>query len=393
MIARYLPDMSLSGWFMLLSRGAVGHSKAPARFIEKLDVHEVYKNNMQVYCFQNGRQGIHAFFRNLQQRRGKGTVVLSSQICRVVPQLIKQLGFTLRFVDIDTSYPSPSPAQFLEAVDDTTVCIVIAPVCGYMQYDWSTLFENLKDIDVFLDLAQGLLLENNLPELMFEKASAAVYSFSVGKGLDSGGGMLFTRFGGNMPEYSRAGKIHFFAVFLQCLLLRAAISTGLYPFLIRYLESAMESQKEFKEMRDADCYSVPEDIFILWEEKLRHFELDVKRARARARAIKNLLPVQQHCRDISVYCDEKSVFLRQILRLKDAARRDSVLCMLRRAVDCIPAGETLPGEYLAEFRGVRFPNAELFRKDALHLPFLGRLNEKQFKIFQRALQDALQQSH
>lgn len=279
MIARYLPDMSLAGWFMLFSGNAVRHSETPARFIERLDAHGAYKNGMQVYSFQNARQGIHSFFRSLRQRRGKGTVVLSSQICRVVPLLIKQLGFTLRFVDIDTAYPSPSPAQFFEAVDDTTVCIVISPVCGYLQHDWSPLFENLKDVEVFLDFAQGLLLEKNLPALMFEKASAVVYSFSAGKGLDSGGGLLFTRFGDSARGHSRAGKIHFFAVFLQCLLLRAAVSSGLYPFLLRYLESALDGQKEFKGMRDIDCYSAPEGIFGLWEEKLRHFEFDVKRAR------------------------------------------------------------------------------------------------------------------
>jgi len=97
----------------------------------------------------------------------------------------------------------------------------------------------------------------------------------------------------------------------------------------------------------------------------------------------------ERLRDTPVYFSDQASHLRQVIRVRDAARRDELVARLRMAdVDCAPAGEPLPATANA---ASDFPNAHAFRRDAVRLPFLGRLNDAEFYRFRTALEQTVVQ--
>jgi hypothetical protein len=125
----------------------------------------------------------------------------------------------------------------------------------------------------------------------------------------------------------------------------------------------------------------------VWADRCAAFGIDVERARDRARRIGALPVVASTCRDLDLYCDDASTHLRQVLRLQRAGRRTAIIDGLRRmGVDCAPAGEPLPA---VEEPARQFPNATQFTRDAIRLPFLGRLNDAQQLHVEHALEVAL----
>ena len=86
--------------------------------------------------------------------------------------------------------------------------------------------------------------------------------------------------------------------------------------------------------------------------------------------------------------DPASTHLRQIVRARNQTARDALLDELRRGgVDCAPAGELLPHEYLGDApSGSAFPNALRFKAEAIRLPFLGRLGDSAFARLKGALE-------
>lgn len=389
MIPRYVPDVHFGAWCSWLL-GEKKQADIKTDFFKLIDPYGWHENKSHVYLFENARQGLYAYFQEVKRKLHGGKVLISAQICPVVPLMMKDLGFAVRFVDIDASYPAPSPQQFLDALDKETVGVIVAPLYGCLQKEWAGLFEKLRGVPVVLDMAQGLLLDDEAYAELFQKSNAVVFSFGLGKGLDAGGGLLLSDAALDVSRFGCIKKSGFMKIFFQSMVLRCVLAAGMYRLIVRQLDEAVAADKKPARMDSVHVRLAPEDMVLLWKTKLCSYAGDVLRARKRAQVLKDMPVVQEHCKDIYVFCDESAVFLRQVLRFKDAVKRDSVLQKLRkRGVDCLAAGEPLPCEYFTGCENMDFENARAFKEQSIRLPFLGRLTEKQFAQLKLHLDDIL----
>ncbi len=388
MIPRYIPDLKLSVWARWLTAETSEVQVSQAGVIRILNGNE---NTRNAFAFISARQCLYAYFKLLKQTLGKGTILIPAQICPVVTYIVKELGFIVRFVDSDISYPTPSVNQYLQAIDQDTIGIVISPLYGYIQADWGPLLEKLGRIKLILDLAQGIGLREYIGPL-FMKADAVVYSFAIGKGLDTGGGLLLTSNPLNVIGYNHNRKIYYLSIMLKGALLWFSNISKLYPYLAKRLELAIEMEKKPDMAELSSCHLAPKDIYSLWNAKLQFFLDDITRARNYARVLGKLPLIQMACRDVQIFCNSNAIYLRQIIRFKDVSLRKRVLNTLQQCgVDCLPAGELLPAEYFDSEECIDYPNARAFREDSVRLPFLGRMSERKFNQFKQKLEDAIAQ--
>jgi dTDP-4-amino-4,6-dideoxygalactose transaminase len=386
MIERYRPDLHLATWMRWLMTGSGEASQVQGDFIRSLGS---YHQDKHPLVFMNARSGIYAYFNHLRHRVGRGTVLIPAQICPVVPYAIRACGFVVRFIDSDDRYPSPSSGQYLDGLTGETVAVVISPLYGYLPGGFQEFGQSLREVKIFLDMAQGLLLADLLDPQLLQRADALVYSFAPGKGVDTGGGLLLTKDRLEVSGYRLQKKIHYLPIFSQVMLLRFLIISNLYSVFLKRLEREIEVDKE-EALAKYPGKLAPAEIFSLWQAKLQVFAGDIQRARKRAVRLSKSALVQQACD--SSFFDGSAIHLRQVLRFRDVRLRDQVMQSLRRdGVDCAPAGEALPSEYFAEKDLPDFPKARAFRQESLRLPFLGRLCEREFQQLQQTLEVALAQ--
>ena len=310
-------------------------------------------------------------------------LIVSAQICPLVPILARQCGFAVRFVDVGAALPVPSATQLSTAIDENTAGVIIAPMYGFLAGDYTPLVDRLRQMPhtrLILDLAQGLGLNEPLA-ILRPAADAVVYSFGLGKGLDCGGGLLLTRSPLPRPKQRRRTS---FAPLIQSLGVRTCSALGIYRLLAGSLDSAVEKDKQSESLGDARASS---SLFCLWQSRLATFLDEVRLARARSLQLAELGSLQTTFRNTEDYLGGPGTHLRQILRLRDPAERDRMINRLRAAgIDAAPAGEPLPGDYFPDVMNADFPHAAAFRQDALRLPFLGRLSERQFAFLGRQLE-------
>ena len=310
-------------------------------------------------------------------------MVVSSQICVAVRHAIRNAGLVPVYVDIDESFPTPSPQQLAAAIDSNTAAIIVAPFYGYIQSDWGALTEACRDIPICVDMAQGLLLEERMAPLI-DHAAALLYSFSIGKGLDIGGSVLFTlqplATGADRRGAVRAGTI------LNGLLLRTLVRFGLYRLIVPLIEQAVEDDHDPGTLRGSFASRDVAGHRPIWAARAAAYAAEVQHSRDAAGRIFGNAVVKRACRDREVYGDPGATHLRQVIRLQDAARRDAVIEALHQhGIDCAPAGEPLPSG--DDERA--FPNAVRFNADAIRLPFLGRLTDGERAQVEHAIEAAL----
>lgn len=386
MIPRYQPDLDLASWLRWMLTKPNHTDIAQKRFIQALNqgLPQPYP-----FVFTKARYGLYAYFRHLKQTAGGGTVLISAQICPIVPYVVQAAGFSIRFVDSDLIYPTPSATQYQNAIDQNIVAIIIAPMYGYLQPHWEPLLQNLGSIKLVLDLAQGLMLNPCLDAALFQKASAIIYSFSLGKGLDTGGALLLSTTPLKLEGYRQLSRFYNAGILLQAVVLRLLIISGLYAHFISQIDTEVDSDK-FIDTGQLANHLASNNLYLLWENKLKAFVADITVARQRACQLGELSAVQQMCTG-STFFDTCATHLRQIIRLKDAKLRNCILDTLRRSgVDSAPAGEPLPHEYFDTMLP-DFPNAQSFRQAAIRLPFLGRISETEFQQLKQTLDAALNQ--
>lgn len=383
MIPRYVPGTGLHDLLRLL-RSSHQSAGAKERVIGALS----YDGKLrQATAFESLRKGLYIYFKALKQQTGRGRILVSAQICPIVAAVIRKAGFEVGFVDIATSCPTPSPEQFAHALDSSIVGVLIAPFYGHLQRSWNVLLEKLGDRRLVLDLAQGLGLAAQIAALA-HRADALAYSFSLGKGLDTGGGLLLTRERLDVVGMVTCNTLALAQPLIQCIALRCAISVGLYSPLIRRIDRAVEDSDV--DWSPSTAYLAADRIFGVWEARLEPFSLEVARARARVEQLQKLLAKCELLRDSELLCNGGSTHLRQVIRLRSSTLRAGVIDRLhRRGIDCASAGEPLPGEYLGGYAASDFPNAAAFHAEAIRLPFLGRLSDHQFDGFKTALESIL----
>jgi len=330
--------------------------------------------------FEQGRDGLAAWLRALRATPG-ARVVVSAQICVAVRVAIQAAGLAPVYVDLDDRHPTPSARQFAEALGPNVAAVIVAPFYGYIQADWQPLLEALGPTPLCLDLAQGLGLESQLAPLV-ARADAVLYSFSVGKGLDLGGAVVFTRQPLATPDRPapavRAGAV------LSSLAIRALVALGLYRFALPAIERRIDEDPEAAAPSSTAAFTVA-SVAGYWGARAAAYRAEVQRSRACAVRLAALPAVVAGCRDLDVYGDSSATHLRQVIRLRHAPSRAATVAALRRAgIDCAPAGEPLPPAADGQY-----PNAAQFRADAIRLPFLGRLTAAQQGRVERGLEMSL----
>jgi len=341
-----------------------------------------------------GRVGIRLLFEALARGDNRRTVVMSAQACPIVPRVVLACGFTPFFADVDPAVASPGARELTMAYEaaggrDRVAAVIASPIYGYAPPGIGDLKHALgQNVKLLADFAQGALIDGEGASLV-AAADAAIFSFGVGKGADTGGGLLAVRdipISGLPPAQELAGSVALVR------LLRTVETLGLCRWLTPYLDrqgdkDARPDAAEFK------TEILTEDAFNVLAPALDRFRSDVARARQRAQILFENRILRNVCRDVDVYASSQFTHLRQILRLRDPGRRAPVLARLRAAgIDALPAGEKLPSRYLAatqyETCGDWY-NARQFLADAIRLPFLARLNDRAFDHLLKTLEDAL----
>ncbi len=258
--------------------------------------------------------------------------------------------------------------------------MLVAPFYGHLSADWTALTANLGGARLVLDLAQGIGLGERAAPLI-ARADALGFSFGLGKGVDAGGALLLTR--EPLQATPRlAPPAPWPALRPAALWLLAA--TGLYSLIPRSLVDSSSAVDSFTPRPGAGPI-VPG--YARWSAALEEFLRAIELARSRARVLAgSAFAGSVKCR--AACFDPGSTHLRQIVRVSDAAARDPLLQELRRAgIDCAPAGEALPHEYLEDaLSGEHFPNALGFKAESIRLPFLGRLGDSAFARLRAALE-------
>lgn len=381
MIARYRPALDVAAWWSFLA------CSDPASARQQVVLRLGGPRAHRAHAFVSARQALFAYLSQLRRRAGSAArVLLSAQICPVVPELVRHAGLEPAFVDLDSSFPTPLPESFARGVDANTLAVVLSPMYGFFPRGWDAFLDKLGTAKLVLDLAQGLLLGDRIEQRLLQRADAVVYSFALGKGLDTGGGLIFSE--DLDPDLTRGARWDGqWATLAGALALGTIQALGLYGPLVGRLEGQIEAGKRFTPKPHAGA---AERCFCLWHARLLRFEGELERARLRASAIRKLPEVQRRCRDVEILCGPESTHLRQIIRLPPGRLQAQVLSRLRGAgVDCAAAGEPLPSEYDRRFSSADFPNASRFRLEAIRLPFLGRLAEPAFEFICQRLQDTL----
>jgi dTDP-4-amino-4,6-dideoxygalactose transaminase len=349
-----------------------------------------------VLAVPSARVGLNAYFSALARKNSRRVVLLSSQICPIVPRILIGWGFKPEFVDIAPDLPTPGRAELMSGFDAAggaakVAAVIIAPLYGYVRKDVDLLASTLEDTSIVLDMAQGLFLADTIPAL-FRTTDAVVYSFGIGKGLDTGGGLLASRDKVGEVRYDRLYRIRSLIRLFGAVMIHAAVRSGAYRALIPLLERSIEVDKdEIPDQTEGGCAIVRNDAFIRWAIRLTQVNQEIMLARKRAQRIFDRPRLARHLRDSEAYSDPNASHLRQIIRLADVQRRDRTIEILRRkGVDAVAAGEAMPSDYLrlADFDSHRFPEAIRFRSDAIRLPFLGRIDDRSFDHVLTTLESA-----
>ncbi len=384
MIPRYQPNLNiLSWWKWIVTQSTFNQPETQSAFISSLNI---TKDRWHINAFINARQGLLAYYRQIKQRYGSGSILVPAQICPIVPLTIRMVGLDVRFIDIDPIYPTPPITNYQQAIDKTTIGMIVAPLYGHIQDEWKQTYpKDFGNINIVLDMAQGLGLTTLVDAPLYQKADGIIYSFGLGKGIDTGGGLVISAFHLPIADFTYANKIPFLKVLLQSMIVRTLLLTGQYPRFISRLETEVEAAKELKTIQGRK-FLAPHTIYSLWIERLKTFTEDIYRAKKYANLIKNN-PIIQKISKTPEYYDETSIHLRQIIRVKQHSLQPVLLDTLRRhSIDCAPAGEPLPHEYFGNYPPINFPNAVTFKEEAIRLPFLGRLSEADFRKFYLTLE-------
>jgi hypothetical protein len=357
MIPRYLPAIDLASRINA-SRADAG---AADRLVADLARGQAFGGKLAVAAL---REGLNAYFHDLASREGQGEILISAQCCPLVALSARHAGLTPRFIDIADDRPAPTGRQFADAIGPSVKGVVIAPLYGHLGEDLDTMLAALGSRSLLLDLAQGLGL-STLGALL-QRADAAGWSFGIGKGLDTGGGLLLTRAPLTLTGARRASLGP--GALLRSAGLRTLAACGVYRMVAHAVERAAEATADDFDPRIRLIGG--EWVYAWWHLRLPVFLEEVGVARRRAVALGERFGAHPALAHASASFSPEATHLRQIIRLADPRVRDATLGRLQRAgIDCARAGEPLPSQYIGGDRG-EYPAARRFLADAIRLPFL-----------------------
>ena len=328
------------------------------------------------------RQALLAHYSDLAGRVGRRTILLPAQVCPVVPAVIRAAGFETRALDAAGGLATPSPAQYLEAINQPSVVgVLVAPMNGYVQPGWSDLLPQIPEtLDVTLDLAQAPFAAQAFDKRFVTRADAILFSFGVGKGFDTGGGLLLTRRALPAPPVRRAAWPTALRASSRSAAIRSVMALGLYRFLLPVVDRLAGEDTAVAPAEALDPASAER-----WLRRLPTVRAEFARAAERSDVLAGLRGVRTSCTAVESTCSAEAQPLRQLLRLRPGLDRGAILEALRTAgLDCAPAGEPFPAGGAEEW-----PVARGFAAAAMRLPFLGRYSVDEFVRTQRVLEQVL----
>lgn len=382
MIPRYTPSFGIASALKWLAGPKPDPDSARLALADALGWPSFYATPVESL-----RKGLYLWFARLRMRGIRGRVLMSAQVCPVVPKLVEMAGHETVFVDIDSAWPTPIAEQLGAMLEESVVAVIVSPLYGYLPEDWASLLDKLGERQLILDLAQGLGL--TIPTPLAKRADAIGFSFGLGKGMDTGGGLLLTRTMLSTDDLRISATSLPLIAGMQGTILQSLVGAGAYPLLMRRMKDVDDNVPG---RLDAQTVRLMHPrLYGLWHARLAGLQAEFNIARSRAAALSNSDEIVGCIKDAHIYLGATPTHLRQILRLKDAAKRGLLVSALRSAgIDCAPAGELLPTEYLPQI-AERFPNAMAFRADSIRLPFLGRLSEAAFEKFAEKLEASFAQ--
>jgi dTDP-4-amino-4,6-dideoxygalactose transaminase len=380
MIPRYLPRPDVRRWFTSLRRGDQPIHTDELAFALVGDTEFTHG-----LAASRLRDALYVWFRDIRTKIGRGTVLMSAQICPVVPRAAIAAGLLPRFADIAPDRPTSGPQELAAAIDVDTIAVIVAPQYGHLHRDWADLIEHIGPRALLIDMAQGLGI--SLPAGLRARADAIGYSFGVGKGLDTGGGVLLSR--GRLPPPEGAPRRMFWLpAFAQCMTIRALSVSGLFGVVASRLaaEAQADPASFHADNRPIDWPGATR----VWMSQLPGYIAAVAQARTRATTIASIAAASGRFRNTDTHASADATHLRQILQLVDPHDRLRTIDCLRHAgVDCAPAGERPPWTYLPDIDPAAFPNTADFIASAIRLPFTGRLTVPALGALCVALEAAL----
>lgn len=367
MLSRYSPAVAVSS--ALLARSAPG-TPALAELVEVLAPRNTGLNPLVV---PTARQGLLAHYLEVRERRGQGAILLPAQVCPVVPAVISAAGLTPVGLDAGGGLATPSPSTYAAALSDPEVIgLLVAPMGGYVQDGWETLVSALDPgMDVGVDLAQAPLSAPALGSDLMTRADAILFSFGVGKGFDTGGGLLLRK----RPLSVRWPVRRAWPILARAAAwsagVRLTIGSGLYGVLLPLVDRMAANDVAVTAPEQVDA-----SLARSWLGRLSVLTLEFERAAQRSAELGRLSCIQDACVSIEVTCSASARPLRQVLRFRPGLDRDTLLGALRSGgLDCAPGGEPFPRGADPE----SWPAAFQFTRDALRLPFLGRFSDHEFR--------------
>lgn len=309
-----------------------------------------------VVPYPDARTALLVHLRQVARERPGSTVLVPAQVCAIVPRVIERAGLVPRFVDLAPGHTTAGPDELLRALRDDVAAVLVAPQYGHLPRGWASLLAT--GVPVIVDAAQHPASSPALDPLL-RGARAAVWSFGLGKGVDTGGGLLASAAPVPPDDRRTNGAWTGGEALARALALRGAIGLGVYRFLVPRLDAALEAQSH---LGTTEPCALPARAFALWAPRLERLRREIDLARTRAKdvaALPGLAPLEA----------QDALHLRQLVRFSSPAAACLALERLRAAgVDACPAGEPLPAG-----PADAWPEAAAFRATTLRLPFLGRL--------------------
>ena len=368
LLSRYSPAVAAST-ALHLAKGSPG-PPALAELVAVLAPENIHLKSLVV---PRARQGLLAHYLEVRERLGPGVILLPAQVCPVVPAVIRAAGLTPFALDGDGALATPSPSTYSAALSEPGVIgLLVAPMGGYVQEGWGTLLRALDArVDVGVDLAQAPLSAPALGSDLLTRADAVLFSFGVGKGFDTGGGLLLTK--RTLPPrwpIRRAWPIVAEAA-ARSAAVRMTMALGLYRALLPLVDRMAANDVAVPAPEQADS-----SIARSWLGRMPVVTSEFQRAAERSARLGGLSLIRNCCVSVEATCSASARPLRQVLRLRSDLDRDAILGALRSAgLDCARGGEPFP----EGADPTHWPAAYRFTRDALRLPFLGRFSDDEFE--------------
>lgn len=319
----------------------------------------------------SARQALLAHYLGVRQRLGKGVILLPVQVCPVVPALIRAAGHEPRALDGDGSLATPGPAGYAEALEEAGVVgILAAPMSGYVQGGWASLLPRLPpNLDVAVDLAQAPFSAAAFGPAFLHRADAMAFSFGVGKGFDTGGGLLLSRHAITTRGPVRNAGVEMAGTWLTSFTMRAVMGLHAYRAILPLVDKMAGSDILVRPVEEMSASAAARR----WAKRLPIVAREFERAAERGAEVDEMPEVRSISFGLKTSSTETKP-LRHILRLP-GSHASLIIKRLRAAgLDCAPAGEPFPeGRHPS-----RWPAAYAFTQSSIRLPFLGRMSADQF---------------